>query len=247
MLSNIILLILSAGIPYYLVFEKMSKFKSKYIFIFSALLLLSAISISLFMPHYISDERAMLLVSISLVSALISVYKATKTTNFYKLGYYLIFVNAPFFFLLKDQASLYSLALLVSLSGLFFVGRYYEKHYGSANYHHITGVTLITPCIGTYLTIYLIALALYPPLPNSIYFLSYLFQSEPNTLWYIAVTLLFFSNFFLAMRVMRTTLFGRANPKIHYVHMNYREKFFHSLIVVLLLALSIYGLKETLL
>ncbi len=247
MINSIILLTLSAGIPYYLFFEKVVKIQSKYIFVLSSLLLLAAIGISLFVPHYIQDDYTTPLVIISLVSAFISVYRATKTTNFYRLGYYLIFVNAPFFFLLKDQASLYSLALIVSLFGLFFVGKYYEKHYGSANYHHITGVTLITPCIGTYLTIYLIALALYPPLPNSIFFLSYIFESEANTLWYIAVTLLFFSNFFLAMRVMRKTLFGKANPKIHYVHMNIKEKFFHNIIVISLLLLSLYGLKETLL
>lgn len=242
MSTSIMLLILSAGVPYYLLLEKCKKISSKYIFILSGLLLLSAIIISTETGH---DHPASLVI-ISLLSALFSVYKATKTTNFYKLGYYLIFVNAPFFILFEDKAALYSLSLLVSLMGLFLVAKYYEKNYGSANYHHITGITLSTPCIGTYLTFYLIALALYPPLPNSVFFLSYIFKSEPTILWFIVVITLFFANFFLAMRVMKKTLFGRPNPKIHYVHMTFKEKAIHLVIVVSLLALSAYGFKETL-
>lgn len=243
MLTSIVLLILSAGIPYYILLEKINKLKSEYIFIMSWLLLLGAIVAT----SYTTSEHSMWFVIISLVSAIFSIYKATKTTNFYKLGYYLIFVNAPFFILFEDkEAALFSVSLLVSLLGLYLVGKYYEKNYGSANYHHITGITLITPCIGTYLTIYLIALALYPPLPNSVFFLSHIFKSEPNLLWYIVVLTLFFGNFFLAMRVMKKTLFGRPNPKIHYVHMNVKDKAIHILVVIALFVLSIYGLKETL-
>ena len=242
MLTTVVLLILSGGIPYYIFLEKSKKVKSEYIFILSGLLLLSAIIVS----SYTGSEYSKLCVIISLLTAIYSIYKATQTTNFYRLGYYLIFVNAPFFILFKDQGVLYSVSLLVSLTGLYLVAKYYEKYYGSANYHHVTGITLATPCIGTYLTFYLIALALYPPLPNSVFFLSYIFKSEPDILWYIVVTTLFFGNFFLAMRVMKNTLFGKPNPNIHYVHMNSKEKTIHFLIVVLLLLLSIYGLKETL-
>lgn len=243
MLTSVILLILSAGMPYYIFLEKIQKFRSEYIFILSGLLLLSAIIVS----SFTTSEYSMSFVLISLTSAMFSIYKATKTTNFYKLGYYLIFVNAPFFILFEDKSILYSLSLLVSLTGLYLVAKYYEKNYGSANYRHITGITLVTPCIGTYLTFYLIALALYPPLPNSIFFLSYIFQNEPDVISYIVVITLFFGNFALAMGVMRKTLFGRPNPNIHYVHMSMKEKAIHLLVVTSLLLLSIYGLKETLL
>jgi hypothetical protein len=242
MISGIVLLILAAGVPYYILLEKYTQLKSKHIFFITAFLLLSAVELSLFLPN----EHATILVVISLLSAIFSIYKAMQTTNFYKLSYYLIFVNAPFFILFEDQGALYSLSLLVSLTGLFLIAQYYEKNYGSANYRHITGITLVTPCVGSYLTLYLIALALYPPFPNSLFFLSYIFKSEPNLLWYIVVTTLFFGNFFLAMRVMRKTLFGRPNTNIHYVHMTVKEKITHFMIVILLLILSIFGLKETL-
>jgi hypothetical protein len=123
---------------------------------------------------------------------------------------------------------MYSLSLLVSLTGLYLIAKFYEKNYGSANYHHITGITLVRPYIGTYLIFYLIALALYPPFPNSLYFLGHIFNSEPNLLWYI-------------------TLFGRPNSNIHYVHMTTKEKAMHLVIVVLLLLLSVNGFKEMLL
>ena len=242
MLTAVVLLIFSAGVPYYIFLEHNKKIKSDVIFLLSAILLLAAIIVASFTTNEYSGE----FVIVSLVSAIFSIYKATKTTNFYKLGYYLIFVNAPFFILFEDHESWYSVSLLVSLAGLYLVGKYYEKNYGSANYHHITGITLATPCIGSYLTFYLIALALYPPLPNSVFFLSYIFNSEPNLLWYIVVITLFFGNFFLAMSVMKNTLFGKPNPNIHYVHMNIKEKAIHFFIVILLLLLSAYGLKETL-
>ena len=168
-MSDIALLILAAGLPYYVILEKSSRLNSKHIFLISAYLLLCAILFSLSMPN----EHPPLLVLVSFLSALFSIYKASKTTNFYKLGYYLIFVNAPFFILFEDRGLMYSLSLLVSLAGLYLVAQFYEKNYGSANYGNITGLTLVTPCIGTYLTFYLIALALYPPFPNSLYFLNF--------------------------------------------------------------------------
>lgn len=243
MISDIALLILAAGLPYYILLEKSKRLNSKHIFLISAYLLLCAILFSLSMPN----EHPTSLVVISFLSALFSIYKATKTTNFYKLGYYLIFVNAPFFILFENRGVMYSLSLLVSLTGIYLTARFYEKNYGSANYSNITGITLVTPCIGTYLTFYLIALALYPPFPNSLFFLNYVFKSDPNILSYVVVITLFFANFFLAMRVMKKTLFGRPNPNIDYVHMTYKEKVIHFTILILLLLLSIFGLKETLL
>jgi len=243
MISDIALFILAAGIPYYILLEKYTQFKSKHIFLLSGFLLLSAAVLSLYIPN----EHRTLCVVVALGSAIFSIYKATRTTNFYKLGYYLIFVNAPFFLLFENEGAMYSLSLLISLTGIYLIAKFYEKNYGSANYRHITGITLVRPYIGTYLTFYLIALALYPPFPNSLYFLSYIFKSDPDVLAYTVVTTLFFGNFYLAMRVMRQTLFGRPNSNIHYVHMTSKEKATHLLIVILLLALSANGVKELLL
>lgn len=242
MIFDITFFILAAGAPYYILLEKIPMVKSKQIFLFSAFLLLCAVVLSLYIPN----EHKAWLVIVSLISAIFSIYQATKTTNFYKLGYYLIFVNAPFFILFENKGAMYSVSLLVSLLGLYFIARFYEKNYGSANYCHITGVTLVTPCVGTYLTFYLIALALYPPFPNSLFFLSHIFNSEPNLLWFAVVITLFFGNFFLVMRVMKKTLFGRPHSDIHYVHMSSKEKIMHFFIVMLLLVLSIFGLQEIL-
>lgn len=243
MISSILLLILSAGIPYYIPLEKNGKFSSKQIFLLSSALLLCAIVLS----RFVSGEPVAALVILSLASALFSIYRATKTTNFYKLGYYLIFVNAPFFVLFGDEAAVYSFSLLIALLGIYLVAAFYEKHYGSANYQNITGITLVTPCVGTFLTLYLIALALYPPFPNALFFLGALFNSQPDPLWYFTVIILFFGNFFLAMRVMKTTLFGRPNSNIHYSRMNGKEKATHAAIVMTLLIFSLFGLKEILL
>jgi hypothetical protein len=243
MIFSILFLVLAAGVPYYILLEKYTKLHSRYIFLLSGLLLVCAIILSLYIPN----EHQTSLVIVSFISALFSIYKAKQTTNFYKLGYYLIFINAPFFILFEDAGVMYSVSLLVSLTGLFLIGKFYEKNYGSANYRHITGITLVTPCVGTYLSIYIIALALYPPLPNSLFFLSHIFNSEPNLLWYIVVITLFFANFSLAMGVMRATLVGRPDSDIHYTPMNSKEKVIHSFVVLALLTLSVFGFKEILL
>jgi len=240
---DILFLILAAGLPYYIILEKYTQLKSKHIFLLSGFLLLSAVILSLF----VANEHHTSLVVVSFISAIFSIYKARQTTNFYKLGYYLIFINAPFFILFENAGAMYSFSLLVSLAGLYLIASFYDKNYGSANYRHITGITLVTPCVGTYLSIYLIALALYPPFPNSLFFLSHIFNSEPNLLWYVIVITLFFANFSLVMGVMKATLFGRPHSDIHYIHMNSKEKVMHLLVVLLLLALSVFGLKEVLL
>ncbi|MDF1883520.1 hypothetical protein JHD49_06160 [Sulfurimonas sp. SAG-AH-194-C21] len=243
MIYNILFLTLVGGIPYYLILEKIPAIKSKHIFLLSAFLLLSTIILSAYVPN----EHKTSLVIVSLVSSLFTIYKATKTTNFYKLAYYFLFVNAPFFVLYEGESALYSLSLLLSLLGLYWIGRFYERNYGSANYRYITGITLVRPYIGTYLTFYLIAIALYPPFPNSLFFLKYILGSESNLLWFGVVITLFFGNFFLAMNVMKKTLFGRPNSHIHYVHMTAREKMPHILIIGMLLLFSVFGLKEILL
>ncbi|MDP3120212.1 MAG: hypothetical protein Q8N01_07345 [Sulfuricurvum sp.] len=242
MMIYVALLLLAGGLPYYILLENNKYLNSKQIFLLSGFLLICAIFLSLSLP----DDHPDLLVMISFLSAIFSIYKATKTTSFYKLGYYLIFVNAPFFILFQDRGMMYSVSLLVSLTGLYLIAKFYEKNYGSANYGNITGITLVTPCVGTYLSFYLIALALYPPFPNSLFFLSYIFKSQHDLLSYVVVTTLFFGNFFLAMGVMKKTLFGRQNPNIHYVHMTTKEKIIHFIVLIALIVLSVFGLKETL-
>lgn len=240
---DILLLLLAAGLPYYIILEKINVLSSRSIFLLSMVLLFSGIIASL----YITNEHTVELVVIAFASALYTIYRAVKTTNLYRLGYYLIYVNAPFFLLFEEKGSLYSASLLVSLVGLYLIASFYEKNYGSANYHSVRGITLTTPCVGTYLTLYLVAISLYPPFPNSLFFLNYIFNSSTAMSSYIVVITLFMANFYLAMRVMKSTLFGQRNPNIHYVHMTAKEKTIHAFVVVMLLILSIYALGEMLL
>jgi len=243
MLTTAILLLLSGGLPYYLLLEKKETFDSKKIFFFSSALLLVAIFLTLF----VTNEHAKTFVFISLISAIFSIYRASKTTNLYKFGYHLIFINAPFFMLFEETGALYSFSLLLSLIGVYFLASFYEKHYGSANYYYITGTILSTPFVGTFLSVFLVAIALYPPFPNSIFFLSHLFNSEPSALWYAVVIILFFGNFYLAMNVMRKTVFGKPNENIHYVDLTPRERAKFFILLVVLLLFSVYGFKELLL
>ena len=237
---SIILLILAAGVPYYLILEKNKKLNNEKIFLISSFLLLCAIVIS----SFIASEYSSLLVIISLLSAMFSIYKATKTTNFYKLGYYLVFINAPFFMLfIREQGALYSLSLLITLGGVYSIAKHYDKYYGSANYHGISGTTLATPYLGAFLTVYLITLALYPPFPNALFLFSSMIKGEATLLWYVAVVVLFFGNFVLAMRVMPKTVFGKPNTNLHYVDLTSKEKIMHFVIIIILLVLSIIGFK----
>ena len=84
MIADIILLLLAGGLPYYILMEKGKQLSSKHIFLVSSCLLLCAIVFQLYHPV----EHAYSLAMVSLLGAVFSIYKATKTTNFYKLGYY---------------------------------------------------------------------------------------------------------------------------------------------------------------
>ena len=237
---SIILLILAAGVPYYLILEKSKKLSNEKIFLISGFLLLCAIVIS----SFVASEYSSQLVMVSLLSAIFSIYKASKTTNFYKFGYYLLFINAPFFMLfIREQGVLYSVSLLITLAGVYSIAKHYDKYYGSANYHGISGTTLATPYVGGFLTVYLITLALYPPFPNALFLLSSMIKEETTLLWYIVVVVLFFGNFMVAMRVMPKTVFGTPNTNLHYVDLTSKEKIMHFVIIIILLVLSIIGFK----
>ena len=243
MLINFILLLLFAGIPYYLFFEKTKILNKEKIFYLSSLLVIGGMIFS----HQVPQTASMPFAIVALIASLISLYKANKTTNLYKLAYYILFFNAPMLIMFQAREStLYGVSLLITLLGIFMIGKYYERNCGSANYRSITGITLVTPYAGLMLTIYLTALALYPPFPNSLMFLNGILNSELSTLWYIAVVIIFFGNFLIAVRVMAKTVFGKPNTNVHYIDLGPKERWLHLTMFIILLVLSAVGLKELL-
>jgi hypothetical protein len=243
MLIDFILLLLFAGIPYYLFFEKTNILGKEKIFYLSSLLVVAGMIYSHQVPQTASTPIAV----VALIASLFSLYKANKTTNLYKLAYYILFFNAPMLIMFQAREStLYGVSLLITLLGIFMIGKYYERNYGSANYRSITGITLVTPYAGLMLTIYLTALALYPPFPNSLMFLNGILASELSTLWYITVVIIFFGNFLIAVRVMAKTVFGKPNTNVHYIDLAPKERGLHLTMFIILLVLSVIGLKELL-
>jgi len=243
MLLDIILLFLFAGVPYYVFFEKTNILGKDKVFILAALLVIVGMIVSNKFPQEIS----MPVIIVAFIASLFSLYKANKTTNLYKLTYYILFFNAPLLIMFKTKESiLYGIALLVTLLGVYLMGRYYERSYGSANYQSVSGITLVTPYAGLILTIYFTALALYPPFPNALLFLNGILNSDTHVMWYLVVIVIFFGNFLIAMRVMAKTVFGKPNDNVHYIDVAVKERFVHLAIFTLLLVLSIVGLGELL-
>ena len=243
MLIDVILLFLSAGVPYYLFFEKTKLLQKDKIFILSAILLIAGMVLSFNVNH----EPSTPYIIIALLSALFSIYKVNKTNNLYKLTYYILFFNAPLVIMFQTKESvLYASSLLVTLSGLFLMAKYYERSYGSANYQSVSGITLVTPYAGLVLTIYFTALALYPPFPNALLFLNGILKSDINLLWYLVVMVVFFGNFLIAARVMAKTVFGKPNENVHYIDIAPKERLLHLLMFLILVVLSIVALREVL-
>jgi len=243
MLIELILLFLFAGVPYYLIFEKTNLVGKETTFFLAAFLLICGLFISNDTTTTISTP----VIIIALLASLFSFYKANKTNNLYKLSYYILFFNAPALMIMDTNASmLYAISLLVTLLGIYLIGKNYERNYGSANYQSITGITLVTPYTGLMLTIYLTALALYPPFPNSLMFLNGIINSDIDMLWYLIVVIIFFGNFLIAVKVMAKTVFGKPNTNVHYIDLHKKERFLHLMMFILLLVLSAIGLKELL-
>ncbi len=243
MLIDFILLFLFAGVPYYVFFEKTKSLGKEKIFLLSAFLVICGMVFDFMYPQEIS----MPFVVVAVIASLFSLYKAKKTTNLYKLSYYILFFNAPMLIMFEaKQSILYGISLLLTLFGIYFMGRYYERNYGSANYRSVSGITLVTPYAGLFLTLYLTTLALYPPFPNSLLFLNAILSTDANTMWYLSVIVIFFGNFLIAMRVMAKTVFGKPNDNVHYIDLAPKERWLHLAIFALLLVLSVVGLKEVL-
>ena len=243
MLIDFILLFLFAGVPYYVFFEKSKILGKEKIFLLSAFLLICGMIVSYNFPQ----ATSMPFIIVAFVASLFSLYKANKTNNLYKLTYYILFFNAPLLIMFKTKESiLYGASLLVTLLGVYLMGKYYERSYGSANYQSVSGITLVTPYAGLILTIYLTALALYPPFPNALLFLNGILHSDINMMWYLVVVVIFFGNFLIAVRVMAKTVFGKPNDNVHYIDLTAKERFIHLAIFTLLLVLSVIGLQEVL-
>ena len=238
---DLLLLFLFAGVPYYLLFEKTNILGKKAIFLLTAALFITGLVV---VASY-GFEASTTCIVITLITSLYSLYKANKTNNLYRLSYYILFFNAPMMVMFGvEESSLYGVSLLVSLFGLFLMGTYYERSYGSANYRSVSGITLVTPYAGLILTVYLTALALYPPFPNSLLFLNTILNAEIGPLWYLGVVVIFFGNFLIAVRVMAKTVFGKPNSNVHYIDVTLAERALHLVIVLVLLGLSIVGLQE---
>lgn len=242
MLTNFILLFLFSGVPYYLYLEETKKLSYEKTFLFSAFLVLTGMILLIITQQKVSIVMIIVLV----LSSLFSLHKATKTTNLYKLSYYIMFFNVPVLVFGIKEGIYYGVSLLVSLFGLYLMGKYYEKNYGSANYQPITGITLVSPYAGFFLTIYLTTLALYPPFPNSILFLNAILSANTNVLWYIIVGIVFFGNFLIAVKIMAKTVFGKPNDNVHYIDLSSKERTLHIAIFIVLITLSILGLQELL-
>ena len=241
MFVEIILLFLLAGVPYYLLFEKTNILGKEKIFLISAFLVICGMIVEYQFQHTPSTP----FIIIALLTSLLSLYKANKTYNLYKLTYYILFFNAPMLIMFETNESiLYAMSLLVSLSGVYMMGKYYERSYGSANYRSVTGMTLVNPYAALILTIYFTALALYPPFPNALLFLNGILNTQIDLLWYISVVIIFFGNFLIAVRVMAKTVFGKPNANIHYIDVAPKERVQHLAIFIILLVLSAVGLKE---
>ena len=102
MLIDIILLFLSAGVPYYLFFEKTKLLQKDKIFILSAILLISGMVLSYKIEYTPSTPY----IVVALISALFSIYKMNKTNNLYKLTYYVLFFNAPLIIMFQTKESI---------------------------------------------------------------------------------------------------------------------------------------------
>lgn len=241
MFIDLILFILFAGAPYYVYFEKTNTLGKEKIFLLASFLVVCGMVLSSFFPQ----ETSMPFVVAAFIVSLYSLYRANHTRNLYKLGYYILFFNAPVLLMFgHKESTLYAIALLITLFGLYFIAKYYERNYGSANYQSVSGLTLVTPYAALFLTIYLTTLALYPPFPNALLFLKGILSSDTHVMWYVIISVIFFGNFLIAMRVMAKTVFGKPNDNVHYVDLTHNERRFHLGIVIILLLLSMVGLKE---
>jgi len=243
MLIDFILLFLFAGVPYYVFFEKTKILGKESIFLLSALLVIVGMIVS----YNFSYVPSMPFVVVAFFTSLFSLYKVNKTNNLYKLTYYILFFNSPMLIMFQTKESaLYGISLLIALLGVYLMGKYYERTYGSANYQSVSGITLVTPYAGLILTTYFTALALYPPFPNALLFLNAILNSEIDFMWYLVVVVIFFGNFLIAARVMAKTVFGKPNENVHYIDIAPKERLVHLGIFILLIILSFIGLEELL-
>jgi hypothetical protein len=172
-----------------------------------------------------------------------------RTSNLIKLSYYFVFVNVVALFIFKDKwmFELYFGSLVFSAFTLYLVGYYMDKTFGSANIDAITGIVLKAPKLALFLRLSLMNLGLYPPFANALIITSNILKSSLHLDGYLIVVWLFFANFFMAFRIINSSLFGKPNPLVNYKDIGQGYVFVFSLVFSVLTVVGFYSLMEVLL
>jgi hypothetical protein len=231
-------------LPYYLVVKNFKNYST---------LFLGLPLIGLFTYHFDDPTTTSIIYKalelMAFITSVLTFFLSYRTSNLIKLSYYFVFVNVVALFIFKDKwmFELYFGSLVFSAFSLYLVGYYMDKTFGSANIDAITGIVLKAPKLALFLRLSLMNLGLYPPFANALIMTSNIVKTYLGVDGYLIVFWLFFANFFMAFRILNSSLFGKPNQLVNYKDIGQGYVFVFSVLFLVLTIVGFYSLMEVLL
>ncbi|HEK25421.1 MAG: hypothetical protein ACP5S8_02525 [Hydrogenobaculum sp.] len=237
-------LILMGILPYYLFGKNFKNYSTLFLG-----LPLMGLSIYHFDDPTTASTVYKVLELMAFTTSVLTFFLSYRTLNLIKLSYYFVFVNVVALFIFKDKwmFELYFGSLVFSAFSLYLVGYYMDKTFGSANIDAITGIVLKAPKLALFLRLSLMNLGLYPPFANALIMTSNIVKTNIGVDGYLIVFWLFFANFFMAFRILNSSLFGKPNQLVNYKDIGQGYVFVFSILFLVLTAVGFYSLMEVLL
>lgn len=238
-----IAIILMGAIPYYLFFKSSKPINALFIFVVSVV----GFFIYSIDPHIPKNIYSYIFDVVALATSFFTFFISYKTTNLIKLSYYFIFLNAVSVFILPYKIfDVYYSSVVIASALLYVIALKYIEMFESANFYNIKGLALTSPKLALMIRLTLMALGLYPPFSNFFSLFLGVLKGNFDKIDYITLGWIFFSNFFMAFRIMKNTIFGAPNENIVYKDISRKSTFIMTLILIILAFLGFANFLEAL-
>ncbi len=234
---------LMGAIPYYLLFKSLKPKNALIIFILSV----TGFFVYSINPDIPKNIYSHIFEIIALATSVFTFYISYKTTNLIKLSYYFLFLNAVSVFALPYKIfDTYYSSVVIASSILYVIALKYIEIFESANFYNVKGLALTSPRLALMIRLTLMALGLYPPFSNFFALFLGILKGGLDKAGYIILGWIFFSNFFVAFRIMKNTIFGAPNEHIVYKDISGKSTLAMTIMLLILAAIGFANFLEAL-
>lgn len=177
----------------------------------------------------------------AIIITVLSSFKVFRTNTFRELIILYAVVNFPIIFFLRDEAEVYLVGYLSTLSMFYLIKRYIGKTYNTDTYIGLEGMVLTSPKLSLFVRLNLLMVANFPPFLNfGVVFNHLINDGFSFTTAYLLLVVFF--NFAIFSKLTSRLLFGKPNKNIIYSDIGFKETILMGFLSLFNLIYGIYYL-----